>query len=87
MANLDVDFLFKNIQLGETTYVQIEDWYNSNKNPPETVIMVFVCETATKELFFAFYNKYDKLVGLTMGYQLGSAISNIFLHRFESRWF
>ena len=89
MASLEVDSLFINIPLDETIDIYVDNLYNDNKNPPDIPKHSFcnLLNTATKESFFMFNNKYYKQVdGATIRSPLGPASANIFMCSFESKW-
>ena len=89
MASLDDDSLLTNILLEETIGICVGNLYNDNENPniPKHDFRNFL-NIATKEFFFMFNNKYYKQVdGVAMESPLGSALANIFMCSFESKWF
>ena len=89
MASLDVDSLFTNIPLDESIDISVENLYNENKNPPNTLKHDFrkLLNISTKESFFMSNNKYYKqLDGVAMRSPLGPALANIFMCSFESKW-
>ena len=64
MASLDVDSLFTNIPLDETTNICVDNLYNENENSlniPKHDLRNLL-NIATKESFFMFNNKYYKQV-------------------------
>ena len=80
MASLNVDSLFTNIPLEETIDICVDNLYNDNENLPNILDHNFrnLLNTATKETFFMFNNKYYKQVdGVAMGSPLGPALANV----------
>ena len=76
MASLDVNSLFTNISLEETIDIYVENLYSDNENPPNIPKHNFhnLLNTATKETFYVFNNKYYKQVdGVAMASPLGPA--------------
>ena len=89
MASLDIDSLFSNIPLDETIDISVSNLNNDNENPLNTPKHDFrnLLHIAAEESFFTFNNKYYKQVdGTAMGSPLGSALANIFMRSFESKW-
>ena len=89
MGSLDVDSIFTNIVLDKTMYIYVDKLYNDKENPCNIANHDFrnLLNTATKESFFTFNNKYYKqLNGVAMGSPLGPALANIFMCSFESKW-
>ena len=89
MASLDVDFLFTNILLHEIIDICIDNLYNGNQNPSNIPKHDFsnLFNTATKESFFMFTNKYYKRAnGAAMGSLLGPALAYIFALVYVSFW-
>ena len=88
MAGLNVGSLFTNIPLHKTINICVDNLYNGNENP--NILKHDFCNlpnTATKQTFFAFNNKYYKQVdGVAMGSPLDPALANIFMCGFESNW-
>ena len=87
MASLDVDSLFTNIPLDETTDICIDSWYK-NKDTPKIPKDVFcnLLNVATKELFFMFNNKFYKQIDcVAIGSPLGPALANTFLRNFKNK--
>ena len=70
MATLDVDSLFANIPLDETSDICIGSLYKDDENSPKIPKDVFrnLLTVATKKSFFMFNNKFYKQIdGVAMG--------------------
>ena len=86
MPSLDVDPLFTNISLDETSDVCVDNLYNDNENPPNIPKHDFcnILNVVTNESFFMFNNKYYKQVdGVAMGSPLSPVLANFFMCSFE----
>ena len=88
MTSLDVDSLFTNIPLEETTDICIDCLYQDDENSPvipEDVFRNFLT-VAIKKSFFMFNNKFYKQIdGVPMWSPLGSALANIFMCSFKNK--
>ena len=87
MASLDVDALFANIPLDETTDICVKKLF---KTPHPLVKGISkndfrdLLNLATKESFFTFNNKfYIQIDGVSMGSPLDPILVNIFLSHHE----
>ena len=88
MTSLDVDSLFTNIPLEETTDICIDCLYKDDENSPKIHQDIFLnlLRVATKKSFFMFNNKFYKQIdGVPMWSQLGSALANIFMCSFKNK--
>ena len=89
MARLDVDSIFNTIPLGKNSDTSIDNLYDDNANThkiPKNVSRNLL-NIATNKSFFMFNNKFYKQIdGMAMGYPLGPALSNTFMHSFENKW-
>ena len=70
MASLDVDNLFTNIPLDKTIDICIDSLYNNDENTPKIPQDIFrnFLNTATKDLFFMFNNKFYREIDGVCGY-------------------
>ena len=87
MVSLDVDSLFTNIPLEETSDICVDNLYNDNENLPNIPKHSFrnLLNIATKETFFMFDNKYYKQVdSVAMGSPLGPALASDCPNDFKS---
>ena len=90
MASLDVDALFCNITLNETTDICLKKLFKT----PDTLVKGIskndlrdLLNLATKESFFTFNSKfYIQVDGVAMGSSLGPILANIFLSHHEENW-
>ena len=89
MASLYVNSLFTNTPLDQTIDICVDNLYNGKENPTKISKHDFssLINTATKESFFMFNNKYYKqLDRASMESLLGPALANIFMRSFKTKW-
>ena len=89
MASLDVDSIFTNIPLDDTTNNIIEKLFSENETVQNLNRDQFKCllTLATKESYLLFNGKlYQQVDGLAMGSPLGPTLANIFLCHCEVIW-
>ena len=90
MASLDVEWLFTNIPLEETTKNCVNDLFSNNfySGKLSRKDLYDLLKIATTESSFIFDNKlYKQIDGVVMGSPLGPTITNAFLCHYEKTWF
>ena len=91
MASINVDSLFTNIPLDETSEenICIDSLYKDDENTPKIPKDVFcnLLTVTTKESFFMFNIKFYKQIdGVAKESPLGPALANTFMCSFENKW-
>ncbi|MEL6606368.1 MAG: reverse transcriptase domain-containing protein [Cyanobacteria bacterium J06614_10] len=87
MASFDIESLFTNVPLEETTNIilnqyQAENFYGIENNTMKKLLLF-----ATSESIFMFNNQlYNQIDGISMGSCLGPTYANTFMCHHESKW-
>ena len=89
MTSFDIESLFTNIPLEETTNICVDKLFENNTkvNNFTKESFRFLLELATLDSFFIFDGKYYKLKdGVAVGSPLGPTLANVFLCHFKEQW-
>ena len=89
MASLDVDSLFTNVPLDETTEMRVNELFKSTQTVSglKKQLVLEMLSLTTKENVVLFDQKnYSQIYGVAMGSPLGPALANIFLRYQETTW-
>ena len=88
MASLDVESLFTNIPLEQTTSVCCDFLFSNNpKVNINRIDFEKLLTAALQNNFFSFEGKiYKQIYGVAMGYPLGPMLANAFLCFHERIW-
>ena len=88
MISFDIESLFTNISLAETINLALDAIFKSNLNlkiSKKDLKTLF--ELATKGTHFSFDDDvYDQVDGVAMGSPLASALGNLFMSHYETKW-
>ena len=90
MASLDVDSLFTNVPLDETTEMCVNELFKSTQTvsglKKQLVLEMLSLTTKENVVLFDQKNQFSQIDGVAMGSPLDPTLANIFLCYHETTW-